>query len=205
MLLDPMVMLYLLLAAQAAPPPTTIYVVRHAEKAKGDNPPLTEAGQIRAASLADVLRDIDLDAVFTTDLCRTAQTVDATAHAADLPLQTVRVADVDLAACMPKLTARPTPLELSGDPMHTLVAQLRDLPLGSQALVAGHSNTIPDLLEALGVERLCPDPYPLDEKGRCWLPYHAFDNLFVVSLPKRGPASLQRLHYGAPTPLPSEP
>ena len=194
-----MVTLSLLLAAQAAPPPTTIYVVRHAEKATGDNPPLTEAGRARAAYLADVLRDIELNAVFTTDLCRTAQTVDATAHAAGLPLQTVRLAGVDLASCMPQLTASLAPLEPSDDAEGRLVAELRDLPWGSHALVAGHSNTIPSLLEALGVESLCPETYPLDEQGRCWLPHHAFDNLFVVSLPKRGPAMLQQIHYGTPT------
>jgi broad specificity phosphatase PhoE len=197
-----MVIVSLLLAAQAAPPPTTIYVVRHAEKAKGDNPPLTEAGQERAASLADVLRDIDLDAVFTTNLCRTAQTVDATAHAAGLPLRTVRVADVKLAACVPQLTASRTPLEAFDDAERALVAELRDLPGGSHALVAGHSNTIPSLLEALGVASLCPETISLDEKGRCWLPHHAYDNLFVVSLPKRGPARLLPLHFGTPTPDP---
>ena len=194
-----MVMLALLLAAQAAPPPTTVYVVRHAEKAKGDNPPLTEAGQARAASLVDVLRDIDLDAVFTTDLCRTAQTVDATAHAARLPLQTVHVADVQLSECVPQLTARLTPLAPSDDPERTLVTALRALPPGSHALVAGHSNTIPSLLTALGVEPLCPETYPLDEQGRCWLPHHAFDNLFVVSVPESGPARVLQLHYGSPT------
>jgi len=194
-----MVILSLLLAARAAPPPTTIYVVRHAEKAKGDNPPLTQAGQARAASLAEVLRDIDLDAVFTTNLCRTAQTVDATAHAAGLPLQAVHVADVMLEDCVPQLTASLTPLAPSSDPERTLVAELRDLPRGSHALVAGHSNTIPSLLSALGVESLCPESYPLDAQGRCWLPHHAFDNLFVVSLPKRGPARLVQLHYGGPT------
>ena len=195
-----MFLLCLLLAARAAPAPTTIYVVRHAEKAKGDNPPLTEAGQARAASLAHVLRDVDLDAVFTTDLCRTAQTVDAAAHAAGLPLQTVHVADVDLAACVPSLTAGIAPLAPAADPTRTLVAALRDLPRGSHALVAGHSNTVPGLLEALGVEGLCPEPFPLDANGRCWLPHHAFDNLFVVSVPKRGPARLVHLHYGTPTP-----
>jgi phosphohistidine phosphatase SixA len=195
-----MITLTLLFAAHAAPPPTTVYVVRHAEKAKGDNPPLTEAGQSRAASLAAVMRDIDLDAVFTTDLCRTAQTVDPTAKAAGLPLQTVRVAGVNLSACMPQLTAELAPLEPSDDAEGTLVQQLRDLPWGSHALVAGHSNTIPSLLQALGVDSLCTETYPLDEQGRCWLPHHAYDNLFVVTLPKRGPVRLQHLHYGTATP-----
>ena len=195
-----MLILAALLAAQAAPPPITIYVVRHAEKETGDNPPLTEAAQARAAVLADVLRDIKLDAVYTTDLCRTAQTVDATAKAAGLPLQTLPVADVDLTACTPQLTASLAPLTPSDDPERALVAELRSLAWGSHALVAGHSNTVPSLLEALGVQSLCPEAFPRDDKGRCWLPHHAFDNLFVVSVSKRGPARLQQLHYGRPTP-----
>ncbi len=195
-----MVSLILLLAAQAAPPPTTVYVVRHAEKAKGDNPPLTEAGQARAAALAAALRDVELDAVFTTNLCRTAQTVDATAQAAGLSLQTIHVADTTLATCTPKLTAEVSRMPPAADAEQALAAALRRLPAGSQALVAGHSNTIPRLLEALGAERLCPEAYPLDEQGRCWLPHPVFDNLFVVSLPKRGPVRAQHLHYGLPTP-----
>ncbi len=195
-----MIILCLLMAAATASPDTTIYVVRHAEKAKGDNPPLTDAGQARAASLAETLRDVDLDAVFTTDLCRTAQTVDATAHAAGLSLQTVPVAGVDLGACLPALTAARIPMAPSEDAERALVEALRELPWGSHVLVAGHSNTVPRLLEALGAESLCPTTYPWDAQGRCWLPHDAFDNLFVVTLPKRGAAELLHLHYGSRTP-----
>ncbi|MEC7948248.1 MAG: histidine phosphatase family protein [Myxococcota bacterium] len=196
-----MLSFFLLIAVQASPPPTTIYVVRHAEKAAGDNPPLTQAGHARAAALAAALRDIELDAVFTTNLCRTAQTVAPAARAAGLPLRMLRVADADVEACAPRLAAKISWMDASDDAEQALVSALRGLPAGSHALVAGHSNTVPGLLEALGAPSLCPGTHPRDAEGHCWLPHQAYDDLFVVSLPGHGPARLQPLHYGTPTPV----
>src|SRR5438045_7579771 len=55
---------------------STIFFVRHAEKAGGggDNPDLSEAGRARAESLATVLKDADISAIYTTELKRTQQT-----------------------------------------------------------------------------------------------------------------------------------
>ena len=61
----------------------TVYLVRHAEKAvSADNPkdpPLTECGEQRAASLAVFLRDVELDAIYSTDYKRTRSTAQPTA------------------------------------------------------------------------------------------------------------------------------
>jgi hypothetical protein len=51
------------------------------------------------------------------------------------------------------------------------------------ALVVGHSNTVPDILRALGVAT--PVTIPDDE----------YDNLFVVVRPAAGPATLVVLKY----------
>ena len=49
----------------------TVYLIRHAEKAvsedKPKDPPLTKCGEQRAASLAVFLRDVELDAIYSTE------------------------------------------------------------------------------------------------------------------------------------------
>ena len=57
----------------------------------------------------------------------------------------------------------------------------------SVLLIAGHSNTVPQLLVALGV----PFPDPV---------ISGHDDLFVVTVAGPGSASMVRLKYGEPTP-----
>lgn len=113
-----------------------LYLVRHAEKAANDgrDPNLTPAGEQRAQRLADWLATRDIEAAWSTDYRRTRQTV--------LPLATARGLEVHVYA--------------PGEP-DTTAAEL--LSAGQNTLVAGHSNTIPALAEAL-----CDCPVePMDE------------------------------------------
>src|SRR3954464_3301384 len=54
----------------------TIFFVRHAEKATtgGDDMDISEAGRGRAESLATVLKDAEISAIYTTEFRRTQQT-----------------------------------------------------------------------------------------------------------------------------------
>ncbi len=55
---------------------TTVAIVRHAEKKDNSaNPPLTKAGERRAESLARILKNSGISAVFSTNLERTRETV----------------------------------------------------------------------------------------------------------------------------------
>ena len=103
------------------------FLVRHAETEPDGtrNPPLSPEGRDRARRLAEVLVDADLEAVYTTDYVRTRDTA---APAAQQLAVGVTLYD---------------PRDLSG---------LADLLLerGGRALVVGHSNTTPALVEALG-------------------------------------------------------
>ena len=58
---------------------------------------------------------------------------------------------------------------------------------GYTILVVGHSNTVPALVAALGA----PQPADICDAG--------YDNVFVVSVPASGPATVTRLHFGAVT------
>ena len=65
----------------------TIIMVRHAERGDGDNPDLTLAGRQRAEALAELMRDVDLAAVYSTPFNRTEQTARPTADQKELSIE----------------------------------------------------------------------------------------------------------------------
>lgn len=112
----------------AAAAQSTIFLVRHAEKAAtgGNDPDLSDAGRARAESLATTLKDAGVSAIFVTELKRTQQT--AAPLAKMLHFEPAIVPAKDSAG---------------------LVAKLRALT--GNALVIGHGNTIPDLIKAFDI------------------------------------------------------
>lgn len=147
-----------LAAQQQAPPPargSTVILVRHAEKdPKGDakDPGLSEAGIARAEALARLLAPAKPTQLYASEYQRTQSTL------------------APLAAKL-GLKVEPQPAAKSAE----LAERLRALPEGSVSVVAGHSNTIPALAEALGghIEGL--------EKGQ--LGENEFGRVFVLTLP----------------------
>ncbi|MDH5832964.1 phosphoglycerate mutase family protein [Luteimonas kalidii] len=107
----------------------TFIVVRHAEKLAQppDDPGLDARGQARAEALAALLADTPLTAVYTTDFRRTRATVASVAARQGL---TPRTYDARL-------------------PASAFAAQLRAAHPAGTILVAGHSNTVPDIVAAL--------------------------------------------------------
>lgn len=157
-------------AALRAEAVTTLYLVRHAEKAPdpGDgNPALSEAGQRRAEGLTRVLASVRLDAIYTTPWVRTRQTVAPVAAAQGIRVEELQVSD-------PQAIAE---LLIERHP-------------GQRVLVTGHSNTLPDILAALGV----PSPPTLAD--------HHYDALFLVVLGPGGLLTFEHLHYGPENPEP---
>jgi phosphohistidine phosphatase SixA len=132
--------------ASAAAAQSTIFIVRHAEKADASkDPDLSEAGRARAEVLARMLRDANITAIYVTEFKRTQQTAAPLAHI--LGMEVTIIPASATASLPPKVKA------MSGN-----------------ALVVGHSNTIPDLISALGIR----EPVGLAETD--------YDNLFVVVL-----------------------
>ena len=155
--------------------PVTLLFVRHAETAAsttgGGDPELSEDGQKRARALARLLGQAGVTHLFCSEFRRTRATLEPLAQSSELEIETVSARDVE------------RQLEL-----------LSDLAPGSVAVVAGHSNTVPALVEALAgvLDRLEEKPY-----GRS-LPHDEYSRLYVVSLPRvprAAPRALE-LSYG---------
>lgn len=118
----------LLASASVVRAESIVVIVRHAEKASGESsdPLLSDAGRARAEALSRMLRDSEINAIFTTEFKRTKETAAPTAIALKI-----------------------TPTVVTTDKIATLVENLRQLH--GNALVVGHGNTIPDLMKALGI------------------------------------------------------
>jgi broad specificity phosphatase PhoE len=107
-----------------------VVIVRHAEKAAngGNDPDLSSAGRARADTLARILKDSGITAIFTSEFKRTQETAAPTATSAHL-----------------------TPTVVAAKDTAGLVAKLHQL--NGNALVVGHGDTIPNIIKALGIDR----------------------------------------------------
>lgn len=106
----------------------TLYLVRHAEKElEGDDPALSPAGEARAEDLARTLRDVKFDGIYSTDTRRTRDTAAPLVAQTGLSLQFY-----------------------NGRELTEFAQQLSEL--NGHYLIVGHSNTTPQLVEALGGE-----------------------------------------------------
>lgn len=107
-------------------PVSTLILVRHAEKDFGEDPTLTPEGTERAERLAEMLRHVELDAVYSSDTRRTRATAAPAADQAGLETQIYN------------------PKE-----MRYFSGRLRQRHAGETVLVVGHSNTTPELANLL--------------------------------------------------------
>lgn len=152
----------------------TAFLVRHAEKVvtgdseKDRDAPLSDAGRERAEKLAATLADAGIDAVYSSPYERTRHTADPLAGKLGLEVEVYQVAEKDASA--------------------KLVAKVEADQCGHEVLIVGHSNTVPELLQAFGATAV---PEIADSQ---------YDQLFLVHWRKNAAAQLITLHYGRPTP-----
>ena len=141
----------------------TVVAVRHADidlPPASQDPELNAAGLLRADALAHVVARSGITTIFTSQFARTKQTVEPSARQLGL---------------VPRLAPPATTLArdaLAGD-------------FGDVILVAGHSNTIPTILEALGAA----SPPVIGERE--------FDNLFVLTAHSGDGGRVLHLQYGS--------
>ncbi len=139
----------------------TIFLVRHAERADAGgtaerDPKLSAAGEARAKVLAQTLRDARIRAIYATEFQRTQATAKPLADLLKIPVTIV--------------------------PAHETAALVKELKTAkANALVVGHSNTLPEIMQALGIA----NPPKLGEND--------YDQLFLLTLTPR--PELLALHF----------
>ena len=143
--------------------PAHIYIVRHGEKvAPSGDVALSGEGLQRAETLKDSLVNKKIVAVYSTPYKRTQQTAAPTAIHFNKEIITYNNGDSLLQALVRK-------------------------PRGN-VLIAGHSNTVPNMLRAVGLT--------LPFEGN--IPDKEYDNLYEVQV-KKGKATLVAKKYGMPS------
>ncbi|PHS14057.1 MAG: hypothetical protein COA86_16315 [Kangiella sp.] len=105
----------------------TIYLVRHAEKevSSSQNPSLTEKGRLRATNLSEMLKNKNIEIVYSTQYARTMQTASPLAKELGLTVQNYD----------------PRKLKEFSESLKSKQANM---------LIVGHSNTTPSLVQLLG-------------------------------------------------------
>ncbi len=145
---------------------TTIVLVRHAEKVMGtiDDPPLAADGVRRAERLAQMFGEVKagngLDALYVSDTKRAQQTAAPLASRLGIKPLVYPAPDVD-------------------GTVRKLLREHR----GGRALVVGHSDTVPAMVQKLSGQSVPAIP---DEE---------YDDIYVVTVPSFGRSSVLRLKY----------
>ena len=143
----------------------TVILVRHAERADSkpgvppsmaSDPDLSDAGRARAEALAAMLKDAKIATIIATEYKRTQQTAAPVAKTLGVPVTTIKA-----------------------NQNEDIVKAVR--AASGNVLIVGHSNTIPEVVKALGAP-------PLDA-----IRDEEYDNLYIVTLGT--PLSIVRLHF----------
>jgi broad specificity phosphatase PhoE len=145
-------------------PVTTVILVRHAEKVIDPNNPdvdLSEAGYARAQEIAREFGASGINAIYATQYKRTQETVKPLSDKTGVPVTIVNSKNTS-----------------------DLIAQLRAQHSGQTIFIAGHNNTVPEIVTALGGPQ-----YPT-------IPENEYDNLFIVTVYRTGKAKVVEMKYG---------
>ena len=146
-------------------PVITVILVRHAEKVIDPNnsdPDLSPAGQTRAQEIVRMFGDAGVNAIYATQYKRTQQTVKPLADKLGMAVTLVNSKSTD-----------------------DLLAQIRAQHSGQTIFIAGHNNTVPEIIYALGGPR-----YPTILESE-------YDSLFIVTVYRTGKAKIVKMKYGA--------
>lgn len=161
-------------AQQANNVVTTVFLIRHAERADEprQDPPLTEKGVARSEALARLLSTAGIKAIYTSQFARTKLTAEPLAKQLGV---TSTAISLKSSPSNPRAIAE----ESTKETVDKILSHA-----GGSVLVIGHSNSIPDVIKMLG-----GDVVPtIDEKK--------FDDLFVVTVYANGKAKVAHLKYG---------
>ena len=155
--------------------PQTVFLIRHAEKENEprQDPPLKPEGVARSQELARLLAATGIKTVITSQFTRTKKTAE--------PLAT----KLGVTATVISLKSNPSnPRLIAEESTREVVNKILERS-GENALVVGHSNSIPDVIKMLG-----GDVVPTIDEQK-------FNDLFVVTVYAKGKAKVAHLKYGA--------
>lgn len=140
--------------------PTTFILVRHAEKEKDrDNPGLTKEGKLRAEKLSSMLRNVPIDAIYSSYYNRTLKTAAPTAEQHGLEVKIYN----------------PGQLE------ETYKMMLEKYK-GGTILVVGHSNTTPNFVNLLAGEEKAAAIDESEYDNLYFVSYFGKDNCDILQL-----------------------
>jgi broad specificity phosphatase PhoE len=141
---------------------TTVVLVRHAEKltTPADDPVLSPQGVARAELLVRMFENSGLNAIYSSQYARTKLTAEPLARKSRIPLETV--------------DAKST---------NKLVESILSKHSGGTVLVVGHSNTLPEIIQALGAGKI----QEVDDLD--------YDNIYVVTVSGNGNAKVMRMKF----------
>jgi 2,3-bisphosphoglycerate-dependent phosphoglycerate mutase len=144
-------------AALAQEKTTTIYLIRHAEKADGStDPDLSEAGKERTKKWGAYFEDKNISTYYTTPYKRTIQTASFTSA---------------FVSAMPRRGSVKTTQFKTYDPRTLSLKQVAQDNNGQSVVVVGHSNTIPAQINALLGQNIYPD-----------MKEDEFGNLYIITI-----------------------
>lgn len=107
---------------------SSFYLIRHAEKLRINkserNPKLNEKGVIRAEKWKEVLKNINLDKIYSTNYNRTIETANPTSKSQNIDITIYSPSNIDY-------------------------GNFKEINKGKKVLIVGHSNTIPNFVNGL--------------------------------------------------------
>lgn len=107
---------------------SSFYLIRHAEKLRIDkaerNPKLNGKGVLRAEKWKEILKNIDLDKIYSTNYNRTIDTAKPTSTSQNIDITIYSPGDIDYKS-------------------------FKEINKGKKVLIVGHSNTIPNFVNGL--------------------------------------------------------
>ena len=107
---------------------SSFYLIRHAEKLRIDkterNPKLNEKGVLRAEKWKEILKNINLDKIYSTNYNRTIETANPTSKSQNIDITIYSPRNIDY-------------------------RNFKEINIGKKVLIVGHSNTIPNFVNGL--------------------------------------------------------
>ena len=107
---------------------SSFYLIRHAEKLRIDkterNPKLNENGILRAEKWKQILKNINLDKIYSTNYNRTIETAKPTSNSQNIHIEIYSPSNIDY-------------------------RNFKEINKGKKVLIVGHSNTIPNFVNGL--------------------------------------------------------